>query len=572
MKPDSTQLRAKMPFSAKPKGEPWVWFTGMGLTVGLVMVIYLLCLILVRGVVVFWPKEVIEVTLSESSSSGIKDSRTLGGELNRVQAKYVPRKLSGDEEEASTRAESLKEWQIFTGNKDVYGFSFKYVSESDVVDVRKPEGAIMVERLEYGDAFGVPVKLITPSGSDIPYGDSAFQPELKKYFNKALERRAKILDIEKRQIGRLNGKLRKIELKQRALERLESLDAEQRKKLDELAEQRDLIQQEFESLNMARAALRAEQAKGELVLRLFTGEEKSIPLGQFVYYNYPNQLGFWDKVGVFFHALWAFVSTDPREANTEGGIFPSIFGTFVMTLLLSIVVTPFGVVAAIYLREYAKQGFFVRSVRIAVNNLAGVPSIVFGVFGLGFFVYVMGASIDQLFFREALPTPTFGTGGILWASLTLALMTVPVVIVATEEALAAVPRGMREASLACGASKWQTIQRVVLPASSSGILTGLILAMARGAGEVAPLMLVGVVKLAPALPLDGEFPFFHLDRKFMHLGFHIYDLGFQSPDAEAAVPMVFATTLLLIVLVVVLNLTAIMIRENLRRRYSTGAF
>ena len=243
-----------------------------------------------------------------------------------------------------------------------------------------------------------------------------------------------------------------------------------------------------------------------------------------------------------------------------------------MTLLMSIAVTPFGVVAAIYLREYAKQGPFVRAVRIAVNNLAGVPSIVFGVFGLGFFVYMVGGTIDQLFFQASLPSPTFGTGGILWASLTLALMTVPVVIVATEEALASVPRGAREASLACGASKWQTIQRIVLPASSSGILTGLILAMARGAGEVAPLMLVGVVKLAPTLPLDTEFPFFHADRKFMHLGFHIFDLGFQSPDAEAAKPMVFATTLLLILLVVMLNLSAIMIRERLRRKYATGAF
>jgi len=235
-------------------------------------------------------------------------------------------------------------------------------------------------------------------------------------------------------------------------------------------------------------------------------------------------------------------------------------------------VTPFGVVAAIYLREYAKQGPLVGGVRIAVNNLAGVPSIVYGVFGLGFFIYFVGGSIDQLFYEAALPTPTFGTGGILWASLTLALMTVPVVIVATEEALAAVSRGIREGSLACGASKWQTIQRIVLPASLPGILTGLILAMARGAGEVAPLMLVGVVKLAPALPIDGVYPYIHLERKFMHLGFHIYDLGFQSPDSEAAKPMVFATTFLLILLVVCLNLSAILVRNHLRRKYKTSTF
>jgi phosphate transport system permease protein len=246
----------------------------------------------------------------------------------------------------------------------------------------------------------------------------------------------------------------------------------------------------------------------------------------------------------------------------------------VMTLIMSVLVMPFGVLAAIYLREYAKQGALVRAVRIAVNNLAGVPSIVYGIFGLGFFVYLVGGTIDQIFYPQALAsnTPTFGTGGILWASFTLALMTVPVVIVATEEALASVSRGVREGSLACGASKWQTIQRVVLPASAPGILTGLILAMARGAGEVAPLMLVGVVALAPNLPLDTTFPFIHLERKFMHLGFHIYDLGFQSPDSEAAKPMVFATTLVLITLVVLLNIVAIRLRNRLRKKYAAAKF
>jgi phosphate transport system permease protein len=243
-----------------------------------------------------------------------------------------------------------------------------------------------------------------------------------------------------------------------------------------------------------------------------------------------------------------------------------------MTLLMSLAVAPFGVLAAIYLREYAKQGFFVRSVRIAVNNLAGVPSIVFGVFGLGFFVYVVGGTIDQLFYPERLPTPTFGTGGILWASLTLALLTVPVVIVASEEALAAVPRSLREASLATGATQFQTIMRVVLPAAAPGVLTGLILAMARGAGEVAPLMITGVVKLAPDMPVDGFAPFVHLERKFMHLGFHIYDVGFQSPNVEAAKPMVYATTLLLLLIVIALNVTAVVVRNRLRRRYQTSAF
>ena len=253
-------------------------------------------------------------------------------------------------------------------------------------------------------------------------------------------------------------------------------------------------------------------------------------------------------------------------------MFPAIFGTVMMTLVMALLVVPFGVLAALYLREYAKQGPVTSAVRIAVNNLAGVPSIVFGVFGLGFFCYIVGGRVDALFFPAKLPTPTFGTGGILWASLTLALLTLPVVIVATEEALAAVPGSMREGSYACGASKWQTIRRIVLPRALPGIMTGMILALARGAGEVAPLMLVGAVKLAPQLPFDGHFPFLHLQRSFMHLGFHIYDLGFQSPNSEAAKPMVFTTTLLLIALVVLLNVTAVAVRSRLRSRYVTGKF
>ncbi len=541
-----------------------VWFTGMGLTVGLLMVFFLLWLILSQGISVFWPRDVVQITLVEGSTAGINGSKQLGGEINQVRERYVARPP-----DQTVAEEQPIEWQLFIGNRQINGLSFKYLDESQIASTAYPPNAIVIERLEYGDAIGIPVELTTPDGKVISADSEAFNDGLKQYFKKTLDRRAEILQIEKKEIGKLNSKMRAIDLRVRRAELKEKLTEEIKTTAE--AEKAEL-NKKFETLNAERLALREEQEKGALKLNTLDGRELSVPLQQFVYYYYPNDLGVFGKLGVFFHQAWAFVSTEPREANMEGGIFPAIFGTFIMTLLLSVAVTPFGVVAAIYLREYAKQGFLVRSVRIAVNNLAGVPSIVFGVFGLGFFVYVLGANIDQWFFQASLPTPTFGTGGIFWASLTLALMTVPVVIVSTEEGLASVPRGMRDASLACGASKWQTIQRIVLPASSSGILTGLILAMARGAGEVAPLMLVGVVKLAPTLPLDGDFPFLHLDRKFMHLGFHIYDLGFQSPDSEAAKPMVFATTLLLIVLVVLLNLSAIMIRERLRRKFATGAF
>jgi phosphate transport system permease protein len=323
---------------------------------------------------------------------------------------------------------------------------------------------------------------------------------------------------------------------------------------------------------LLRDAVSNESERGYALLVVdANGKEKSIPLDQVMRVFRPNDLSVLEKIWVYVGNVWTVLTTEPREANTEGGIAPAIFGTVMMVIIMSVVVTPFGVIGALYLREYARQGIIVRTVRIAVNNLAGVPSIVFGVFGLGFFVYGVGGSIDALWFSERLPNPTFGTGGILWASLTLALLTVPVVIVATEEGLAAVPREYREGSIGLGATKWETIWKVVLPSALPGILTGLILAMARAAGEVAPLMLTGVVKLAPAMPIDGTWPFLHLDRKFMHLGFHIYDVGFQSPNVEAAKPMVYVTTLVLILVVVTLNLTGIVLRNRMRKKYAGSA-
>jgi phosphate transport system permease protein len=515
----------------------------MGLSVGLLMVVGLLGLIIKQGVSVFWPADVLQITLKAGISNGIDESGLVGGNLVKNQVRR-------------TDAVGEKEWQFFIGNRDAYGISYKYVNAPDVEKVEKPRDLMVIERMEYGDAIGFPIALEMKDGTHIEAVDGAFANRFRAIVEEVRRRRAEIERIEKKEIGNLSATMYRMQLG--AVPAGDPRWAE--------------LQQRYEGLAKKAGELREAQQGGTFRYRMVAGGERTLTMGQVIDFYYPNQLSVFGKSGVFAHNVWAFLSDNPREANTEGGIFPAIFGTFVMTLLMSVCVMPFGIVAAIYLREYARQGFWIRCVRIGVNNLAGVPSIVFGVFGLGFFVYLVGGTIDQLFFKQALPTPTFGTGSILWASLTLALMTVPVIIVATEEALAAVPRGVREASLACGASKWQTIQRVVLPASASGILTGLILAMARGAGEVAPLMLVGVVKLAPSLPLDGAFPFLHLDRKFMHLGFHIYDLGFQSPDSEAAKPMVFATTLFLILLVVALNLSAILIRERLRRKYATGAF
>ncbi|MFN3407763.1 MAG: phosphate ABC transporter permease PstA [Limisphaerales bacterium] len=549
--------------TARTPGEAWVWLTAMGLTIGLAMILFLLGLVVVQGLKAFWPRRVVEITLRDGSPQMLQGSRVLGGEITREQEKT-----------AAPGAESAdrREWQLFLGNKDAYGLAFRFVDLAEIEKTTQPAGLLKLERLEYGPALGYPVALHLKGRDPLPAEAPTFRAELARIVAEAAARRAEIRRIEKREIGAINQQMTQLRLRQRALERERDAGRDVTAGLADLAARQAALEEPYSRLATRARELRAAQAENTLRYRLMTGPEREIALGQVVHYYFPNQLSTAQRLGLFFQNVWTFLSEEPREANTEGGIFPAIFGTFVMTLLMSLAVTPFGVLAAIYLREYAKQGPLVRAVRIAVNNLAGVPSIVFGVFGLGFFVYFLGGSIDALFFKDALPTPTFGTGGVLWAALTLALMTVPVVVVATEEALAAVSRGSREGSLACGASKWQTIQRIVLPAAAPGILTGLILAMARGAGEVAPLMLVGVVKLAPELPINFTYPFIHLDQKFMHLGFHIYDLGFQSPDSEAAKPMVFATTLFLIALVVILNLAAILIRNHLRKKYATGAF
>ena len=334
-----------------------------------------------------------------------------------------------------------------------------------------------------------------------------------------------------------------------------------------ISNKRAELQQQYDTFTERLAGLYEQFNQNRISVTIAGGKEVVIPLSKIVRAFRPNTMSMLEKTVFYFEKLWEFMSDEPREANTEGGIFPAIFGTVLMVMIMAVIVTPFGVVAAVYLHEYAKQGFLTRLIRIAVNNLAGVPSIVYGVFGLGFFVYFLGGSIDKLFFPEALPAPTFGTPGLMWASLTLAILTVPVVIVATEEGLSRVPRAIREGSLALGATKAETLWRTVIPMTASAMMTGLILAVARAAGEVAPLMLVGVVKLAPSLPLDGNIPYLHLDRKFMHLGFHIYDVGFQSPNVEAARPLVYATALLLIVIIIILNLTAIRIRNSLREKY-----
>ena len=538
--------------SSTPRGEPFVWFTGLGLIIGLGMVIGLLSLVIFNGVTVFWAPQV--------PVAQVDDGRTIIGQLAQRRIR------------AGSPADNPRyELQFQVGLRELNGNSYLWVDEAKIKSESFPDDVLGLERVENGPAFVRPLTLRKSDGKVIPVTDSAFEPAFQAEVAAASAVREKLIEITRHRIGDVNSEMDEARV---ALRRAEDL-----KLAAEITDRRRQIaglEERFATLQAEAKKVVEGGAVASLVSKDSAGREVIVPLTQVIRGWFPNRLDTWGRVQLFFSRLGEFVFHEPREANTEGGLMPAIFGTLVMTVFMSLMVTPFGVITAIYLREYAQNGPVLRIVRISVNNLAGVPSIVFGVFGLGFFVYVLGGSIDQLFFADQLKynnnTPVFGTGGLLWCSLTLALMTLPVVIVATEEALAAVPRGMREASLATGASKWQTIRDILLPASAPGILTGVILAMARGAGEVAPLMLVGVVKLAPTLPFDGSAPFLHMDRKFMHLGFHVYDLGFQSPDSDAARPMVFATTLLLIVLVVCLNLGAIWIRNRLRARFKGASF
>ena len=525
-------------------GEPFIWLTGGALAFALVLVLGLLGLIVANGLGFFWPSDVVRLTLT--------DGRTVSGLL--VEREPIP------------HSPGRYRIKLKVANRDLYGADFQWVDESAIARREYPRDVMVMERTEWGLLIGT-IKEIREGGRTVATGAEQGLAELERRLPGVARARRDIRSIEKGEVGAINHQQEKIRL---GLRRLANEGVTSGPAVDSLQREMAALQDRYKTEEARLAELRGRQTSS-VVVSADDGKEKELPLIQILHVDAPNAMSLPAKVVRYLARVVEFVSSDPRESNTEGGVFPAIFGTVMMVLIMSVMVAPLGVLAAFYLREYARQGTFVSAVRIAVNNLAGVPSIVFGVFGVGFFIYFVGGTIDRLFFSEALPSPTFGTGGILWASLTLALLTVPVVIVATEEGLAAIPRGTREASLALGATKLETTLRVVLPAVMPSILTGLILAMARAAGEVAPLMITGVVKLAPALPIDGFWPFVHFDRKFMHLGFHIYDVGFQSPNVDAARPMVFVTTLLLLAIVVFLNIFAIGLRNRLRRKYAMSA-
>jgi phosphate transport system permease protein len=538
-------------------GSPWIWLTAGAVSINLILVVGLLALIAVRGLGHFWPADIVEYRYQDQTGQA---SVIIGEEVASSLLPEAQAKAAGHE--VLNNAEYLVQFLVKTGNRDILGSDFRWIQEQYIQQKSEPEDLISIERREWGNFYGRLVA-VKESGSVIAEGDQAWAVAQEK-LEKTLALHAEIDDLQDHDVGAINYSLERLRLKQRSLELKNQWNESTR--LD-FANQKQQLEKQYQALQQKLGELNREIKRASLVVVDANQKQLNIPLNRIVKLTRPNSMGVFNKSIEYVRTFFTFITDEPREANTEGGIFPAIFGTVLMVLLMAVVVTPFGVIAAVYLREYAKQGFITRIIRIAVNNLAGVPSIVYGVFGLGFFVYILGGSIDRIFFPEAAPAPVFGTPGLLWASLTLALLTLPVVIVATEEGLSRIPKSIREGSLALGATKAETLWRTVLPMASPAIMTGLILAVARAAGEVAPLMLVGVVKLAPTLPLDGNFPYLHLDRKFMHLGFHIYDVGFQSPNVEAARPLVYATSLLLVMVIVGLNMFAIAIRNNLREKY-----
>ena len=538
-------------------GAPWIWLNAAAVSLSLIMVVGVLGLVIGRGVGHFWPHQVSQFSYQELN----KQPQIIIGE--KVDTSITPAAMAKTTGHImADNEDTLVQYLIKTGNRDVTGTDFRWIQERNIKAHSEPEDLIVIERREWGNFYGQLVE-VKENGATIASGEQAW-PVLQTKIDETLAIFKEITQIEKKEVGAINYGLERLRLKQRKLELKNAFDDLAKQ---DIATEKAAFDAEYKQYQVKLTELYQKLRSDSLVAKTESGSELVIPLSKVVRVFQPNTMSLLDKILHYANKVVEFLTDDPREANTEGGIFPAIFGTVMMVMMMSVIVTPFGVIAAVYLREYAKQGFITRLIRIAVNNLAGVPSVVYGVFGLGFFVYILCGNIDQLFFPESSPAPVFGTPGLLWASITLALLTLPVVIVSTEEGLARIPSSIREGSLALGATKLETLWLTVLPMASPAMMTGLILAVARAAGEVAPLMLVGVVKLAPTLPLDGNFPFLHLDRKFMHLGFHIYDVGFQSPNVEAARPLVYATALLLVLVIIGLNLAAIVIRNNLREKY-----
>lgn len=537
-------------------GSPWIWLTGGAVSISLLSVLGLLLLIGWKGLSYFWPAPLYQWQTS--------DGEILIGQ--KYSQEYVPighlSEMNVTLPEVATELGLVKRINIKIANRDLYATDFISILDVDLLPPSKPEGWAVIERTRGGDFYGFPIGYQHANGQV----DSNVKQQLNIGLAFAKTLRSEIDSLVQNEVRVVSAQAERLRLEKRKRALNGTLDDAF---LVQYQAQSERYHSTLSKIEAELDGLRTKLEQQGLVVKDMKGQSVTIPLSRILDLWYPNQMSAFEKFARWTQQAWKFLSEDPRESNSEGGVFPAMFGTVLLVLIMSIIVMPLGVIAAIYLHEYAKNNTFTRIIRVAVINLAGVPSIVYGVFGLGFFVYTLGGSIDSLFYEERLPAPTFGTPGLLWSALTLAVLTLPVVIVATEEGLTRIPNSVRHGSLALGATQSETMWRIVLPMASPAIITGLILAVARAAGEVAPLMLVGAVKLASSLPVDTQFPFIHLERKFMHLGFHIYDVGFQTTNIESARPLVYATSFLLVTVIVGLNLTAISIRNNLREKYRT---
>ncbi|MDD1784334.1 phosphate ABC transporter permease PstA [Enterovibrio sp. ZSDZ35] len=540
-------------FKRLNRSSPWVWMSAGMVSLCLVAVLGVMLLIGWKGLAYFWPSPVYEFDVHTKHGN-----EHFYGEIYDTETVLSQQLIEAGIDLKDPTANEHVRLLIKIANREREAHDFISVLQQDIVSQVAAEDIAVVERTENGAFFGIPQGYISN-------GKVVDETLLPSFYDEKIaeitERRDELSRFERIDIEKVNHQLTSLKT-----ERNTYLKADQPVPQfldDEIA----ILEKRYAAEEQTLMAMRSDMALDSLLMADRAGSTVRIPMNHVMAMWYPNAMSWHEKFTHWLHQIGKFVTENPREANSEGGVFPAIFGTVLMVLLMSIMVTPLGVLAAVYLHEYAGKSAFTRVIRIAVVNLAGVPSIVYGVFGLGFFVYFIGGNIDAFFYSDTLPNPTFGTPGILWSSLTLAILTLPVVIVSTEEGLARIPSSVRHGSMALGATQAETLWRIVLPMASPAIMTGLILAIARAAGEVAPLMLVGVVKVAPSLPLDGNFPYLHLDRKFMHLGYHVYDVGFQSPNIESARPLVYATSLLLVTVIVSLNLAAITIRNHLREKY-----
>lgn len=491
----------------------------------LLAMVSIVLLIVARGGGYFWPQPIYQVVFERSDGSG--SVQVFGQNQSHFEEDGEPVR-----------------WLQYSAADAPFGRQ-ALLNDKQLLQIELAEQAARISLHDGRQMLARPVALTSPGHPELPV--SAFTRQMQQV--KKIE--ATIAELRDAQLADIHRQLTELD----------------RRNVSAKAPARQRLNRAFNHWHQKVVKLEQQRSEYVLTVAFAQGENYTLPLNQIYRLSYPGQLSLVDKLAVAGSRIWRFLSESPKQANTAGGVFPALFGTVLMVFLMTIIVTPFGVLAAVYLNEYAPDNGLTAMLRVCVANMAGVPSIVYGVFGLGFFIYGVGGSIDALFFEDTLPAPTMGTPGVFWAALTMAVLTLPVVIVATEEGLRNVPENLKAGSYALGATKAETVWRTILPMASPGIMTGVILAIARAAGEVAPLMLVGAVKFAPNLPVDSEFPFLHLDRQFMHLGVLIYDGAFHSQTDAKSASMMFAACLLLLVVVFVLNILAVILRARLRRRY-----